>query len=80
MPPKPVAVKPAGKLSVTVTVPLVAALPTLLTVIVYCWPTSPWVKLPLWLFRMVRSEMGVTRDTAAPGMRSVSRRPRLAAP
>ncbi len=55
VPPKPVAVKPAGKLSVTVTVPLVGALPRLLTVSVYCWPTSPWVKLPLWLFWMVRS-------------------------
>ncbi len=55
MPSKPVAVKPTGKLSVTVTVPLTGALPTLPTVIVYCFPTSPWLKVPLWLFWIVRS-------------------------
>ena len=55
-PEKPVAVNPAGSESVTVTVPLVGALPTLLTVSVYCLPTSPWCKVPVWLFCTVTSE------------------------
>ena len=41
-----VAVKPVGSVSVTVTAPLVEALPLLVTVIVYCAPVCPCVKSP----------------------------------
>src|SRR5689334_1792583 len=52
-----VAVRPAGSVSVTVTVvPSVGpAIAALLTVIVYVAPTWPWVKLPAWLFVIDRS-------------------------
>ena len=50
-----VAVNPVGSVSVTVTVPLVEALPLLVTVMVYCAPVCPCVKLPTWVFVMVRS-------------------------
>ena len=48
----------AGKVSVTVTVPEVAAPPLLVTVIVYEAPVCPWMKLPGWLLDMVRSGTG----------------------
>src|SRR5437867_6908055 len=50
-----VAVKRVGSVSATVTVPLVEALPLLVTVMVYCAPVCPCVKLPTWVFVMVRS-------------------------
>src|SRR2546427_10076361 len=50
-----VAVKPVGSVSATVTVPLVEALPLLVTVMVYCAPVCPCLKLPTWVFVMVRS-------------------------
>jgi hypothetical protein len=40
-------VKPVGAVSVTVTVPLVGAAPTLLTVTVYVAPVCPCVKFPV---------------------------------
>ena len=48
-------VKPVGRLSVTVIVPLVAKVPGLLAVKVYV-PLTPTVKLPLWVLAMVRSD------------------------
>ena len=50
-----VAVKPVGNVSVTVTVPLVTALPLFVAVIVYVAPFCPCVKLPLCDLVMVRS-------------------------
>ena len=50
-----VAVKPVGNVSVTVTVPLVEAVPELVTVIVYCAPVWPCVKFPLCDLVIVRS-------------------------
>ena len=50
-----VAVRPLGKVSVTVTVPVVEADPLLLTVIVYVAPVCPCVKLPVWVFVIARS-------------------------
>ena len=50
-----VAVRPPGNASVTVTVPVVAVEPLLVTVIVYVAPTCPWVKLPACDFVIVRS-------------------------
>src|SRR5438046_2827659 len=47
-------VKPVGKLSVTVMVPLVSSVPGLLAVNVYV-PLTPTVKLPLCDFAIVRS-------------------------
>ena len=44
-----------GKLSVTVTAPLVGPLPLLVTVIVYTAPVCLCVKLPVWLLAIVRS-------------------------
>src|SRR5215470_3261908 len=42
-----VAVSPVGKVSVTVTAPLVGPVPTLLTLTAYVAPVCPCVKLPL---------------------------------
>jgi hypothetical protein len=42
-----VAVKPVGSVSVTVTVPLVAAVPVFLAVSVYVAPVCPCVKFPV---------------------------------
>src|SRR5262245_18475097 len=50
--------RPVGRTSPTVTVPLVAAKPTLLTLIVYVPLGSPWAKLPAWLLVSVRSGAG----------------------
>jgi hypothetical protein len=50
-------VKPAGSVSVTVTVPVVGDVPALLTVIVYV-PVAPIVKLPVWLLAI--ASVGVT--------------------
>ena len=50
-----VAVRPAGKVSITVTVLEVAAPPLFVAVIVYAAPVCPWLKLPEWLLDMVRS-------------------------
>ena len=52
-----VAVSPLGRVSVTVTVPLVVALPEFVTVIEYVAPVCPWVKLPVCDFATVRSEL-----------------------
>ena len=54
-----VAVSPLGIVSVTVTVPLVDALPELPTTIVYM-PLPPTLKLLLWLFEIVRFGAPVT--------------------
>jgi hypothetical protein len=48
------AVKPEGSVSVTVAVPLVAAFPELVTVIVYV-PVPPAGKLPVWVLVMVHA-------------------------
>src|SRR6185295_15011022 len=58
-------VKPAGRLSVTVTVALVLAVPALFAVIVYV-PLTPTVKLPLWVLLICRS------GTALIGVESVA--------
>src|SRR5947207_3069921 len=50
-----VGARPAGSVSVTVTVPTVAAGPILLTVTVYGSALSPCLKLPLWLSARVKS-------------------------
>src|SRR5207244_6388355 len=50
-----VAVSAAGSVSVTVTVPLVARSPMFFTEMVYDFPVSPCVKLPLCVFVTVRS-------------------------
>src|SRR5258708_4759312 len=50
-----VAVNPVGRVSVTVTVPLVGPVPLLLAGVVEDWPICPWVKLTLWVLVMVRS-------------------------
>jgi len=50
-------VNPVGSVSVTVIVPVVAAVPVLLAVTVYV-PVEPIVKLPVWLFAIAR--VGVT--------------------
>jgi hypothetical protein len=50
---------PPGSGSLTVYVPLEAAVPPLETVTVYT-PLVPWVKLPLWLLAMVRSVSPLT--------------------
>jgi len=50
-----VAVNPVGSVSVTVTVPVVEVDPLFVTVMVYCAPVCPCVKLPTWLFVIVRS-------------------------
>lgn len=49
-----VPVKPDGIVSVTLTVPVVAAVPLLVTVIVKVAPICPGVKLPVWDFVIVR--------------------------
>lgn len=54
VPVSPVAVKPAGNVSITVAAPLVAAVPALVTVIANV-PPWPWVKLPVWIDVTVRS-------------------------
>src|SRR5579871_337291 len=43
-----VAVRPGGSVSLTVTMPLVAAVPTLLTISVYVLPVSPSRNTPVW--------------------------------
>ena len=58
-------VKPLGIGSVTVTVPLVAAVPEFVTVMVYVTPVWPWVKLPECDFRMVRSGARTVIDALA---------------
>ena len=55
-----VAVSPEGNVSVTVTVPDVAPLPLLFTVIVYVAPACPCVKFPVCDFVMLRSASCVT--------------------
>src|SRR5262245_23049907 len=50
-----VGIRPAGTDSVTVTVPLVGAAPTLLATIEYVAPTCPRLKFPTWLFVIVMS-------------------------
>ena len=50
--------KPAGKLSVTVTVPALVDGPRLRTVNTYC-PFKPTVKIPRWRLAMVKSAFGV---------------------
>ena len=50
-----VAVRPAGTVSVTVTVPLLDPVPPLLTEMVYVAPVCPWLKFPLWLLAMAKS-------------------------
>jgi hypothetical protein len=50
-----VTVSPLGALSVTETVPVTAPLPLLVTVTVYCAPVWPCIKLPVWVFVIVRS-------------------------
>src|SRR5712692_2873700 len=50
-----VALRPTGRVSVTVTIPLVGAKPEFVAVIVYVAPTCPWVKLPLCDLAMVMS-------------------------
>src|ERR1051326_144643 len=50
-----VAVRPAGRVSVTVTVAVVGPRPLLLTMIEYAAPVCPWVKLPVWVLLTVRS-------------------------
>src|SRR5438132_739504 len=50
-----VAVRPLGKVSVTVAVPLVGPVPELLAVMVYVAAICPCVKFPVWVLLMVRS-------------------------
>ena len=45
-PPIAVAVNAAGKVSVTVTLPEVAAAPLLVAVMLYVAPVCPWAKFP----------------------------------
>ncbi len=52
-----VGVRPVGRVSVTVTRPLVAAVPELVAVMVYV-PVALWLKLPVWLLVIVRSGVG----------------------
>src|SRR5438067_509571 len=51
-----VAVRPEGRVSVTVTVPLVAWPPWLVAVRKNWSPVSAWVKLPLWLLLTIMSD------------------------
>src|SRR2546427_177518 len=64
VPPIAVAVKPAGNVSVIVTVPEVAVPPLSATAIVYVAPLWPWTKLPEWLLVMVRSGGGLMLVTS----------------
>ena len=50
-----VAVRPPGSVSVAVTAPLVGVPPVFLTVIVYCAPVWPWMKLPLCVLLTIKS-------------------------
>lgn len=59
-----VAVKPAGKASVTVTVPTVAPPPTLLVVNVNVAAVSPGEKVQVCVFAIVRSGRAITRTEA----------------
>jgi hypothetical protein len=59
-------VKPAGNVSVTVTIPLVAPAPLLRTTSVYIAPVCSKVKMPVCDFVIARSETG------AIGVRSVA--------
>jgi hypothetical protein len=61
VPVSPVAVSPAGSVSVTVTVPDVAAVPTFDTVIAYAAPVCPCVNEPACDFAIVRSGTPGTR-------------------
>jgi hypothetical protein len=63
LPVRAIAVRPVGKVSVTVTEALVAPVPTLETVRVYVPPTSACVKFPLFVFVMVRSGAETPRVT-----------------
>jgi hypothetical protein len=53
-----VAVNPLGSESVTVTTPLVVAVPPLETVMLYEAPFWPWLKFPLWDFVTRKSGAG----------------------
>lgn len=49
------ALRPVGRVSWTVTVPLDGPLPPFCTVSVYVAPFSPWLKFPVWLLETLRS-------------------------
>src|SRR5438445_769798 len=49
------AVKPLGNVSVTVAVPLVGPVPTLLAVMVYVAAVCPCVKFPVWVLVILKS-------------------------
>jgi hypothetical protein len=51
-------VKPDGTVSVTVTVPVVAAVPVFDTVTVYVAFCCPWLKLPVCVLVIVRTGVG----------------------
>src|SRR5262249_13997126 len=61
-PPIAVALNPAGRASVTVTVPAEAPVPTLVTMTVNVSPTSPWENVAEWLTTTVRSGLDCRDD------------------
>ena len=59
------AVRPAGKVSLTLTVPLDDALPMFVMTIEYVCPFCPCVKLPEWVLVIVRSEETMSIEAVA---------------
>ena len=72
VPERPVIVRPAGGVSVAVTVPLVGPVPVLLTVTVKVAPVCPCVKFPVCVFVIFRTGVGggitVTMSVPVPGV------------